>query len=121
MNGRSGQRAVKLFNTLAIDRNEIARVHVPSNWYHASWEVVDQQGKAYPTQLIKKDGSTWMLFRATVPSFGYSTYTIREAKAARGDELSFREETGKSVLDSSSEERRVGKRCVRTCRIRGRR
>src|SRR3546814_2054118 len=30
----------------------------------------------------------------------YSTYTIREAKAARGDELSFREEKGKYVLDS---------------------
>ncbi len=100
LNGESGQNAVKLFNTLAVDRNEIARVKVPSTWQHSSWEVVDQQGKAYPTQLIKEDGSTWMLFRASVPSFGYSTYAIRKGKAIPGDTISYRQEKGNYVLES---------------------
>src|SRR5690606_10594761 len=97
---KSGQNAVRLFNTLAVDRNEVARVKVPSNWAHTSWEVVDYQGEAHPTQLIKADGSTWMLFRANVPSFGYSTYTIREGKAPTNDAPSYREEKGKYVLES---------------------
>lgn len=100
LNGKSGQSAVKLFNTLAVDRNEIAKVQVPSNWQHATWEVVDHQGKAGSTQLIKEDGSTWMLFRASVPSFGYSTYTIRERKTTANDNLSYHQENGKHVLES---------------------
>ena len=100
LKGQSGQRAVRLFNTLAVDRNEVARVKVPSNWRHATWEVVDQQGKAYPTQLIKEDGRTWMLFRASVPSFGYSTYAVRESEAPAKGQLSHRQENGKYVLES---------------------
>ncbi|MFC3198101.1 glycoside hydrolase family 38 C-terminal domain-containing protein [Parapedobacter deserti] len=100
LNGKSGQSAVKLFNTLAVDRNEIARVKVPSNWVRSSWEVIDQQGKAYPTQLINEDGSTWMLFQASVPSFGYSTYTIRRRKATTRHAVSYRKEKGKYVLES---------------------
>jgi len=100
LNGKSGQRAVKIFNTLAVDRNEIVRVKVPSNWHNSSLEVVDQQGKASPAQLIKEDGSTWMLFQASVPSFGYSTYAIREGKAATKDALSYRQENEKYVLES---------------------
>ena len=100
LNGESGQNAVKLFNTLAVDRNEIARVKVPSNWSRASWEVVDQEGKAYPTQLIEEDGSTWMLFQAHVPSFGYAIYGIQQGKTTAGDVLSYRQEKGKYVLES---------------------
>lgn len=100
LNGKSGQNAVRLFNTLAVDRDEIARVKVPSNWVRSTWEVVDRQGKAHPAQLVKEDGITWMLFRAQVPSFGYSTYTVREGKAAASDALSYRQEKGKYVLES---------------------
>ncbi|PPL04528.1 alpha-mannosidase [Parapedobacter indicus] len=100
LNGKSGQNAVRLFNTLAVDRDEIARVKVPSNWVRSSWEVIDPQGKAHPTQLVKEDGNTWLLFRAHVPSFGYSTYTIREGKATANDALSYRQEKGKYVLES---------------------
>lgn len=100
LNGKSGQNAVRLFNTLAVDRNEIARVKVPSNWVRSSWEVVDPQGKVHPTQLVKEDGSTRLLFRAHVPSFGYSTYTLREGKASASDALSYHEEKGKYVLES---------------------
>src|SRR5690606_27847250 len=94
------QNAVRLFNTLATDRNEIARVKVPSNWVHTSWEVVDAEGKVQPAQLIKEDGNTWMLFRASVPSFGYSTYRIREGNTTINDAPSYREEAGKYVLES---------------------
>lgn len=101
LKGERGQNnAVRLFNTLAVDRNEVARVEVPSNWSRRTWEVVDQQGKAYPTQFIKEDGSTWMLFGANVPSFGYSTYTIQEKEMAAESELLFRRENGKYVLES---------------------
>src|SRR5690606_30118317 len=92
--------AARLFNTLATDRNEIARVKVPSNWVHTSWEVVDAEGKVQPAQLIKEDGNTWMLFRASVPSFGYSTYRIREGNTTINDAPSYREEAGKYVLES---------------------
>src|SRR5690606_12294834 len=97
---KGGQNAVRLFNTLAVDRNEIARVKVPSNWMHTRWEVVDPQGNVQPTQVIKEDGYTWLLFPAYVPSFGYSTYTLRKGNATTHDALSYREESGKHVLES---------------------
>src|SRR5690606_38179941 len=100
MIGESGNSAIRLFNTLAVDRNEIARVKVPSTWRHTARTVVDQQGNVYPTQLIKEGGHIWMLFRASVPSFGYSTYTLREGEAAIQSELSCRKEKGKYVLES---------------------
>ncbi|MGV3763958.1 glycoside hydrolase family 38 N-terminal domain-containing protein [Parapedobacter sp.] len=100
MIGESGHRAIRLFNTLAADRNEIARVKVPSTWRRTAWEVVDREGNAHPTQLMKEDGHTWMLFQASVPSFGYSTYTLREAEAVVRSELSFREGQGKYMLES---------------------
>ncbi len=100
LNGKSGQSAVRIFNTLAVDRNELVRVKVPSNWHRSSWVAVDQQGQEHPTQLIQEDGSSWMLFQASVPSFGYSTYTIREGKATPKTSISHREENGKYVLES---------------------
>ena len=95
-----GQQAVQLFNTLAVDRDEVARVQVPSTWYGSSRMVVDHEGKAFPAQLIREGESTWMLFRAKVPSFGRSTYTIREGEAPADNTLSYREEKGKHVLES---------------------
>ena len=102
LNKKSGQNAVRLFNTLAVDRHEIARVKVPSTWHRTAWEVVDPQGKVFPTQVVNENGSTWLLFEAHVPSFGYSTYTLREGKASAGDTsaLSYREENGKYILES---------------------
>src|SRR5690606_20828286 len=42
----------------------------------------------------------WLLFPAYVPSFGYSTYTLRKGNATTHDALSYREESGKHVLES---------------------
>ncbi len=98
--GGSGQTAVRLFNTLASDRNEIARVKVPSNWRQADWQVTDPQGNTYPTQLVKEEGCTWMLFRASVPSFGYATYAIGEQKAPTKYLLTCTEQAGRYILES---------------------
>ncbi len=97
---KDGQTAVRVYNTLAVDRHETVRVKVPSTWYHAAWTVVDQTGQSHPTQLIREEGSTWMLFPASVPSFGYATYTIRKGKTTTSNTLSCVRQNSKYILES---------------------
>lgn len=80
---------VRIYNTLAIERNELVSVEVPSSWKNKNWIAVDNLGHSSPTQWVIEQGVTKLLFRAKVPSAGFSTYAFRETKDQPKSELRF--------------------------------
>jgi alpha-mannosidase len=97
---KNGESAVSVYNTLAIERDEIVKVKVPSLWIESEWVVVDQQEKQQPTQVIKENGVTQLLFRAKVPSFGYATYTIQKASTPKTTMPTITQKAGKYIMES---------------------
>jgi len=77
--GESGAgNYIRIYNTLGVQRNEIASVVVPSSWDGRSIILQDKNGKIISTQLIKDTtGTLRLLFNANVPSVGYNTYRVK--------------------------------------------
>lgn len=69
---------ITVVNTQAGKRNEAVSVTIPAELQGKSLSVKDASGKAIIAQVVKNK----LLFVASVPSFGYSTYSIMEAAAA---------------------------------------
>lgn len=78
-----GQTAVRVYNTLATERDELVSVEVPGAWASDKWVVADRKGKTYPAQLVAENGHTRLFFRAQVPSAGYASYALRKAEPAK--------------------------------------
>ncbi|GHT27891.1 alpha-mannosidase [Bacteroidia bacterium] len=97
---KNGESAISVYNTLAIERDEIVKVKVPSLWIESEWTVIDQQGENQPTQILKEDGETRLLFRAKVPSFGYTTYTIQKASTPKTTTPTITQREGKYIMES---------------------
>ncbi|MBO5036760.1 MAG: alpha-mannosidase [Clostridia bacterium] len=85
--GRGKTRIVHLFNTTCYDRREISEIRIydwPGN--HEQLIVEDHTGKEVTFTVVGvNDGDnghkcTTILIEAEVPSFGYSTYIIKEAE-----------------------------------------
>jgi alpha-mannosidase len=83
--GKGKTRIVHVFNTTCFDRHEMTEIRIydwPGNFDEMS--VEDESGKAVPFTLLEKNvgdnghRATVILVEADVPSFGYSTYIIRE-------------------------------------------
>jgi alpha-mannosidase len=69
---------ITVVNTQAGTRNEAVSVTIPAELQGKSLSVKDASGKAVVAQVAKDK----LLFAASVPSFGYSTYSITEAATA---------------------------------------
>lgn len=78
MAGPAAGRQVRVYNTLAVERNELVAIETPASWKGKNWTVVDSRGEAWPTQWVTEDGVVKLLFRAKVPSAGFATYAFRE-------------------------------------------
>lgn len=68
---------VKVFNTTAQNRDEVVAVKLPQSVLSNSQkvELIDAAGAAIPYYIDDKDGEK-LVFKASVPSFGYATYRI---------------------------------------------
>lgn len=80
MVGKDQGNLVRVYNTLAVERNELVSIEVPSSWEGKNWLTIDSHGGKFPTQWTTEKGVTKLLFRAKVPSAGFSTYAFRETK-----------------------------------------
>ncbi|MDE6153319.1 MAG: alpha-mannosidase [Muribaculaceae bacterium] len=96
---------VKVFNTTLLDRDEVVSVKLPGAVAGDgnSVRLVGEDGKVVPS-VMKNDGECRLVFRASVPSFGYTTYRIqRVAKNAnrdnRGDDTVLENDKVKLVID----------------------
>jgi len=67
------QLYIRVFNTTSVRRTEYVRVALPAGWEQAA-SIIDFRGTEIPSQtLSSKD----ILFKAEVPSMGYSTYRLK--------------------------------------------
>lgn len=73
---------IQVYNTLGRERTEWVEAALPSGYSVEQIVVLEKNGKPQPLQLIsgKKGEKNLILFKATVPAFGYSVYQINKAK-----------------------------------------
>lgn len=100
-NGNEGEPVIRIYNTLAAEREELASVEVPEAWKNTGWVVVDDRGNAHPAQWTRENEVSKLVFRAKVPPVGFATYRIRKATqpAATGPAAK-RLENGTFLLES---------------------
>lgn len=78
----TGERFLKVYNTLGKTRNELVSAKVPKGWKTSETAVFDREGRKLIMQIIpSKDGGE-MLFRAEIPAFGYSVFQLKKEKTA---------------------------------------
>jgi alpha-mannosidase len=84
MTAGSGTSA-RVFNTLAVNRDELVSVDLPDIAKGRSINVVDSRGKAVASQIVNDTGSASkkVIFSASVPSIGYNTYSFRIGDQAK--------------------------------------
>ncbi len=83
--------AIVVFNTLAWDRKDVARVKIPREMVPRNPVVMDVRGNRHPAQI---DGDE-LVFIAEVPSLGYSTYYLIE-----GEEEPHQQGSQQAVLEN---------------------
>jgi alpha-mannosidase len=66
---------VTVYNTTGANRNEIIAIEIPAGVDMARFAVLDSKGGQVPAQL--NSDKTKLLFRAQVPSMGYSVYQLK--------------------------------------------
>ncbi|MCF7973129.1 MAG: hypothetical protein K9N55_04910 [Phycisphaerae bacterium] len=71
---------VTVFNTLGTSRSDLATVALPDGMDPETCQILDKDGQAVPSQITAK---TEVVFLATVPSLGYTTFTLTEQTPPR--------------------------------------
>lgn len=79
-----GSKYIRVYNTLGVQRNELVAIDVPGEWRGKNFAVSDNAGKLLTLQIVGDSASAvpQILFRASVPSMGYSTYQLKMQKIA---------------------------------------
>jgi len=84
--------AIVVFNTLAWDRKDVAKVKISREMIPRNPVVRDTRGKQYPAQINGDE----LVFIAEVPSLGYSTYYLVEG----GEEECYQSGQKQTVLEN---------------------
>ncbi len=72
-----GPTVVRLFNPTGTERLEPVKIAVPGNLAGKRLVVVDAEGREVPSVQYKNNSREVISFRASVPSFGYSSYALK--------------------------------------------
>jgi alpha-mannosidase len=78
---KNNETCVRVYNTAGANRNEIAVVSLPPELGGVSLKVVDDLGREIMSQIIDDNGAKKIMFKADVPSMGYSTYKLLPGKS----------------------------------------
>lgn len=71
---------LRVFNTLAVARTDIARIMLPEDW-RGEPLVRDCAGQPVPSQVISAEhGMKELIFLAPVPALGYATFKLENAE-----------------------------------------
>lgn len=73
----TGNYYVRVFNTMAVARNEFVRVNLPTGFDAKNIIIVDDKDKEIEAQIIDTDSLKQVIFKAMVPSIGYNTYQLK--------------------------------------------
>ena len=79
---KNNEAWVRVYNTVGAKRNEIVTVSVPAELAGTSLKVVDAVGREIISQVIDDNGVKKIMFKANVPSMGFSTYKLLPGKSA---------------------------------------
>jgi len=79
---KNNEACVRVYNTVGAKRNEMVTVSVPAELAGTSLNVVDAVGREIISQIINDNGVKKIMFKADVPSMGYSTYKLLPGKPA---------------------------------------
>ncbi len=74
----SGEKAYTVFNPHSWSRKDVIKVKIDEK-YSDGCEFTDSEGNIYPATVENKNGEITATFTASVPSFGYETYVIKQA------------------------------------------
>lgn len=92
-----GSRHIKVFNTLGIQRTDIAKAALPADMDPAAYKIQNADGQLVKSQVLTTGGDTKeLVFEATVPAMGYSTYTLVQ-KEQNSDKISVQQLHGGSI------------------------
>lgn len=89
--------SLRVFNTLAVGRINIVSAPLPES---RRGEVVvrDRAGKEVPSQLVKTDAGTELIFSAAVPALGYADFQIGKSNQTARVESSIETKTNESAV-----------------------
>ncbi len=73
---------IRVFNTLGVERNELADAALPTGCVTSRIRVLDSDNREVPSQVISGSEASEVLFAADVPSMGYNTYRMENVPAA---------------------------------------
>jgi len=75
-NKKNSSGYIRVYNTMGIDREEIIKLNIPSNTGDEGVKIYDKNNKEIPSLLQKVGNIRQLVFKAMVPSFGFTTYRI---------------------------------------------
>lgn len=76
--GSNNPQMIKVINTTATAREEPVEVKLPLEFSWKNFTLTNDAGKGLPFSVSVKKGHATIQFMATVPSFGYAVYRIKE-------------------------------------------
>ncbi|MCR8559559.1 glycosyl hydrolase [Mucilaginibacter sp. BJC16-A38] len=78
---KNNETYVRVYNTVGAKRNEMVAATVPAELAGASLKVIDANGQEVVSQVNEDNGVKKIMFKADVPSIGYSTYKLLPGKS----------------------------------------
>lgn len=83
MNTQAKGKAVVVYNSVAIDREDLVNIEMEFPTPPKDVAVFDQEGSQVQSQIVNKEGNrVKLIFVAKVPSVGLAVFDIREAAAS---------------------------------------
>ena len=97
----NGPFQLRVINTLAVARTDIARLTLPENW-RGEPLVRDSAEHVVPSQVVSSEhGAKELIFTAAVPALGYATFKLESTKKGTVQRpLAFVARDGATVLES---------------------
>ena len=79
--GGDGQTTyLRVCNTLGSPRRETVSATLPEGLGDGELAVTNAKGKRVPHAIVPTQGGRRLLFEASVPAFGYTTYTVKDIR-----------------------------------------
>ena len=93
---------LRVCNTLGSPRRETVSATLPEGLGDGELAVTNAKGKRVPHAIVPTAGGRRLLFEASVPAFGYTTYTVKKTSgnAAAAAPRQAQAQTGRYILEN---------------------
>lgn len=96
--------AIRVYNTLGTSRSEIVKVNISGLTNQEDLIIKNSEKKYIPFYLEQGRDSSFIVFKADVPPFGYSTYSLSKEKQPTKKQYSAikHEQNGDYIIENNS-------------------